>query len=69
MPEKSSRYLLDNTLFVAATKSGVWTKSTDLLLHLLDGPYELVADEILCFEYRKWARILGANDLWDYLKR
>ena len=58
MPATSSRYLIDNNLFIAATKRG-WTRSTDLLTYLLDGPFELIGDEVLYFEYDKWAKIIG----------
>lgn len=68
MPEVSSRYLIDSNLFIAATKTG-WKRSTDLLVHLLDSPNELVGDEVLYFEYDKWAKILGAYDLFNYLSR
>lgn len=68
MPAPNSRYLIDNNLFIAATKSG-WTRSTDLLTYLLDGPFELIGDEALYFEYDKWAKILGTHDLFNYLGR
>ena len=68
MPATSSRYLIDNNLFIAATKRG-WTRSTDLLTYLLDGPFELIGDEVLYFEYDKWAKIIGVYDLFNYLDR
>lgn len=68
MPARSSRYLLDNTVFIAAVKRG-WTKSTELVYHLLDGPAELFADELLIFEYEKYAKALDAYDLLNYLKK
>jgi len=46
LPARSSRYLLDNNVFIAAVKRG-WTKSTELVYHLLDGQAELFADELL----------------------
>ena len=68
MPARSSRYLLDNTVFIAAVKRG-WTKSTELVCYLLDGPAELFADELLIFEYERYAEALDASDLLNYLKK
>ena len=68
MPARSSRYLLDNTVFIAAVKRG-WTRSTELVYHLLDGPAELFADELLIVEYEKYAEALGAFDLLNYMKK
>lgn len=68
MPARSSRYLLDNTVFIAAVKSG-WTRSTELVYNLLDGPAELFADELLIDEYEKYAEALGASDLLNYMKK
>ena len=68
MPARSSRYLLDNTVFIAAVKRG-WTRSTELVYNLLDGPAELFADELLILEYERYAEALGASDLLNYLKR
>jgi predicted nucleic acid-binding protein len=68
LPATNSRYLIDNNIFIAATKTG-WTRSTDLLVHLLDGPNELICDEVLFFEYSKWAKIVGVHDLFNYLER
>jgi predicted nucleic acid-binding protein len=68
LPATCSRYLIDSNLFIAATKTG-WKRSTDLLVHLLDGPNELVGDEVLYFEYDKWSKILGIYDLFNYLGR
>jgi predicted nucleic acid-binding protein len=65
---RSSRYLLDNTVFIAAVKRG-WTKSTELVHHLLDSPVELFANELLILEYEKYARTLGTYELLDYLKK
>ncbi len=68
MPARSSRYLLDNTVFIAAVKRG-WTRSTELVYNLLDGPAELFADELLIVEYEKYAEALGAFDLLNYMKK
>jgi predicted nucleic acid-binding protein len=68
LPERNSSYLIDNTVFIAAVKKG-WTKSTELILHLLDNSAELLADELLIFEYEKYAKILGTYELLYHLKR
>jgi predicted nucleic acid-binding protein len=68
MRAKSSRYLLDNTVFIAAVKRG-WTKSTELIYYLLDSPAELFANELLIFEYEKYAKTLDTYELLDYLKK
>ncbi len=68
MPDRSSRYLLDNTVFIAAVKRK-WTKSTELIYYLLDRPVELFANELLIFEYEKYARALGTHELLSYMKK
>jgi hypothetical protein len=68
LPARSSRYLLDNTVFIAAVKRR-WTKSTELIYHLLDSPAELFANELLVFEYKKYAKTWGTYGLLDYLKK
>ena len=67
LPARSSRYLLDNTVFIAAVKRR-WTKSTELIYHLLDSPMELFANVLLIFEYEKYAKTLGTYELLNYLK-
>ena len=62
MPDRSSRYLLDNNIFIAAVKHK-WTKSTELIYHLLDSPVELFANDLLIFEYEKYAITLGTYEL------
>ena len=68
MPARSSRYLLDNTVFIAAVKRR-WTKSTELIYHLLDSQAEIFANELLIFEYEKYAKTLGTYELLTYLKK
>lgn len=68
MHARSSRYLLDNTVFIAAVKHR-WTKSTELVYHLLDSQAEIFANELLIFEYEKYAKTLGTYELLDYLKK
>jgi hypothetical protein len=46
-----------------------WTKSTELIYHLLDSPAELFANELLVFEYEKYARALGTHELLNYMKK
>jgi predicted nucleic acid-binding protein len=55
--EKSTRFLLDAN-FIAASKRG-WTGTTDLILRLIDGQEELIADDALIGEYEKYAERLG----------
>jgi hypothetical protein len=47
-----------NNVFIAAVKHK-WTKSMELIYHLLDSPAELFANELLIFEYEKYAKTLG----------
>jgi hypothetical protein len=68
LPARSSRYLLDNTVFIAAVKRR-WTKSTELVYYLLDSPAELFTNELLIFEYEKYANALGTYELLNYLKK
>lgn len=60
MPGRSTRFLIDTNLFIAAIKRGK-TRSTELFLMLLDGPWELVADDILISEYERYARKFEAD--------
>ena len=68
MPARSSRYLLDNTVFIAAVKRR-WTKSTELIHYLLDSQAEIFSNELLIFEYEKYAKSLGTYELLAYLKK
>ncbi len=68
MPERCTRYLLDNTLFIAAVKRG-WTKSTELIYNLLDSPVELFANKLLIFEYEKYANTLNTHELLNHLEK
>src|SRR5512137_2964844 len=56
--EINTRFLLDTDVFIAAAKRG-WTRTTDLVLRLVDGEEDLIANEALIGEYRKYARELG----------
>ncbi len=68
MPGRSTRFLIDTNLFVAAIKRGKM-RSTELLLVLLDGPWELVADDILVSEYQKYATKFEADAFLKILQR
>ena len=56
--ERSTRFLLDTNVFIAAAKRG-WTRTTDLVLRLVEGKEILIANEALIGEYRKYAGILA----------
>jgi len=56
--EKTTRFLLDTNVFIAAAKRG-WTKTTELVIRLTEGQEDLIADEALIGEYRKYATGLG----------
>lgn len=60
MQGRSTRFLIDTNLFIAAIKRGK-TRSTELLLIFLDGPWELVANDILISEYERYARKFEAD--------
>ncbi|MDD4652423.1 MAG: hypothetical protein PHQ34_09350 [Methanothrix sp.] len=50
--------MLDTNVFIAAAKRG-WTRTTDLVLRFIEGEEDLIANEALIGEYRKYARELG----------
>ena len=51
---EKKRFMVDTNVFIAAFKSG-YTVTTKLLLKLLlDPKVELIADDVLLYEYRKW---------------
>ena len=54
MLERNTRFLLDTNVFIAATKRG-WTKTTELVIKVIDGQEDLIADDALIEEYRKYA--------------
>ncbi len=68
MLNRNTRFLIDTNLFVAAIKRGR-TKSTELLLKLLEGPWDLVADDILISEYEKYAKQFEAYAFLKLLLR
>lgn len=68
MQERITRLLIDTNVFIAAVKKG-WTKTTELVLHLLSNPkYVLVADDVLLAEYERYARTLKAENFLEFLK-
>ena len=59
MPKR--RFMIDTNVFIAAFKSG-YTATTRLLIKLLLDPnVELVADDILLEEYKKWLHQLSSR--------
>jgi predicted nucleic acid-binding protein len=56
--ERNTRFLLDTNVFIAASKRG-WTRTTDLVLRLVDGDDDLIANDALVGEYKKYAEELG----------
>jgi len=50
--------LLDTNVFIAASKKR-WTRTTDLVLRLINGQEELIANDALIGEYSKYAEELG----------
>ncbi|MBO8180634.1 MAG: PIN domain-containing protein [Archaeoglobus sp.] len=68
MQGRSTRFLIDTNVFIAAVKKG-WTKTTELVLHLFSSPkYILVANDVLLAEYEKYARTLKAESFLEFLK-
>lgn len=60
--------MIDTNLFVAAVKSGK-TKSTELLVNLIEGTWELVADDILISEYERYALKFEAHGFFELIRR
>ncbi len=59
--------MIDTNVFIAAVKRG-WTDTTELLLHLLSNRgYQLIANDVLLAEYRKYAEKLNAIDFYEFL--
>ncbi len=64
MLKSDSKFVLDNNLIIAATKSG-WTRSTDLLFTMILSDATLLVDKELLFEYEEYIqRILGIPHLF-----
>ncbi len=62
------RFSVDTNLFIAAIKKK-WTRSTDLLVHLLtEHEIELVANDVLLGEYSKFALELGASEFFELIQ-
>jgi predicted nucleic acid-binding protein len=60
--------LIDTNLFVAAVKSGK-TKSAELLINLIEGTWDLVADDILISEYERYALKFEAHGFFELIRR
>jgi len=68
LQEGSTRFLIDANVFIAAVKKG-WTKTTELVLHLLSNPeFTLVANDVLLSEYEKYAKAFDAENFLEFLK-
>ena len=68
MQERSTRFLIDTNVFIAAVKKG-WTKTTDLILNLLTNPdFEIIANDVLLAEYEKYSKELSAEEFLEFLK-
>jgi predicted nucleic acid-binding protein len=53
LPERGSRFFLDNNVVIAAVKSG-WRESTELLMALFLSDVDLYADDELLLEYERY---------------
>lgn len=61
--KSTQRFLVDTNLFIAAVKK--WTRSTDLLVYLLDEPeIELIANDVLLGEYNRYTLVFGVPDFF-----
>jgi predicted nucleic acid-binding protein len=61
------RFLVDTNLFISAIKK--WTKSTDLLIYLITDPeIELIANDVLLGEYRKFSSELRAPEFFELIQ-
>ncbi|HEC86493.1 MAG TPA: type II toxin-antitoxin system VapC family toxin [Thermoplasmatales archaeon] len=68
MQERSTRFLIDTNVFIAAVKKG-WTKTTDLILNLLtNSDFEIIANDVLLAEYEKYSKELSAEEFLEFLK-
>lgn len=68
MQERSTKFLIDTNVFIAAVKKG-WTKTTELVLHLLSNQeFVLVANDVLLAEYERYAKELYAESFLEFLK-
>ena len=68
MLKRNTRFLIDTNVFIAAVKKG-WTKTTDLLLYLLTSDYELVGNDVLIAEYKRYAEVFNAMDFFEFLRK
>ncbi len=75
MPKK--KFMIDTNVFISEFKSGYTTSTRLLLKLLLDPEVELIVDEILLEEYKRWFELISkripqirqqANVLYSLIK-
>ena len=57
MPKK--KFMIDTNVFISAFKSGYTTSTRLLLKLLLDPEVELIVDEILLEDYKRWFELIS----------
>ncbi len=68
MQKENTGFLIDTNVFIAAVKKG-WTKTTELVLHLLFNPeFVLVANDVLLAEYEKYAKAFDAENFLEFMR-
>ncbi len=68
MREENTKFLIDTNVFIAAVKKG-WTKTTELVLHLLSNPeFVLVANDVLLAEYERYAKAFDAENFLEFMR-
>ncbi|AKG91333.1 putative nucleic acid-binding protein, contains PIN domain [Geoglobus ahangari] len=68
MREGGTKFLIDTNVFIAAVKKG-WTKTTELVLHLLSNPeFVLVANDVLLAEYERYAKAFDAENFLEFMR-
>ena len=68
MQERSTGFLIDTNVFIAAVKRG-WTKTTELILHLLsNSEFVLIANDVLLAEYERYAKAFEAENFLEFIR-
>ncbi len=68
MREENTKFLIDTNVFIAAVKKG-WTKTTELVLHLLlNLEFVLMANDVLLAEYEKYAKAFYAENFLEFME-
>jgi len=68
LQKESTGFLIDTNVFIAAVKKG-WTKTTELVLHLLSNPeFVLVANDVLLAEYERYAKAFDAENFLEFMR-